>query len=134
MHKALHPRDDTDRLYVSRNEAGRGFASIEDSVDTSIRGLKDNIKKSKERLITAAKNNKNNKKINRTTVTRKQKWEEKQLSGYFKRQTSEISHEKTWTWIRKGKLCREAESLLLAAQNNAIRTNYVEAKISTMKW
>ena len=36
MHKALHPRDDVDRLYVSRKEGGRGLASIEDSVDTSI--------------------------------------------------------------------------------------------------
>ena len=36
MHKALHPRDDVDRLYVSRKEGGRGLAIIEDSVDTSI--------------------------------------------------------------------------------------------------
>ena len=36
MHKALHPRDDVDRLYVSRREGGRGLASIEDSVDASI--------------------------------------------------------------------------------------------------
>ena len=36
MHKALHPRDDADRLYVPRKEGGRGLASIEDSVDTSI--------------------------------------------------------------------------------------------------
>ena len=36
MHKALHPRDDVDRLYVSRKEGGRGLASIEDSVNTSI--------------------------------------------------------------------------------------------------
>ena len=26
----------------------------------------------------------------------KKKWEEKQLYGYFKRQTGEIAHEKTW--------------------------------------
>ena len=32
MHKALHPRDNVDRLYVSRKEGGRGVASIEDSV------------------------------------------------------------------------------------------------------
>ena len=25
MHKALHPRDDVDRLYVSRKEGGRGL-------------------------------------------------------------------------------------------------------------
>ena len=37
MHEALHPRDDVDRLYVSRKEGGRGLASIEDSVDASIR-------------------------------------------------------------------------------------------------
>ena len=31
IHKALHPRDDFDRLYVSRKEGGRGLASTEDS-------------------------------------------------------------------------------------------------------
>ena len=36
MHKALHPRDDVDRQYVSRKEAGRRHVSIEDSVDASI--------------------------------------------------------------------------------------------------
>ena len=30
---------------------------------------------------------------------------------------------------KKGKLKRETKFLLIAAQNNAIRTNYVEAKI-----
>ena len=40
MHKALYPRDDVDRLYVPRKEGGRGFASIEDNVDTSIQRLK----------------------------------------------------------------------------------------------
>ena len=53
----------------------------------------------------------------------------KQLSGYFKRQTSETSHAKTWTRLRKRNLKRETESLLIAVQNNAIRTNYVKAKI-----
>ena len=43
--------------------------------------------------------------------------EEKQLYGYFKRQTSE----KTWIWLRKGNLKRETESLLIAAQNNALK-------------
>ena len=35
MHKALHTRDIVDRLYVSKREGGRGFASIEDSVDAA---------------------------------------------------------------------------------------------------
>ena len=37
MHKALHPRDDIDRLYVSRKEVGRGTASIKDSVTMTLR-------------------------------------------------------------------------------------------------
>ena len=45
MHKALHPRDDVDRVYVSRKEGGRGLTSIEDSVNASIQGLEDNIEK-----------------------------------------------------------------------------------------
>ena len=45
IHKALYPRDDVDRLYVSRKEGGRGLASIEDNVDASIRQLEDYIEK-----------------------------------------------------------------------------------------
>ena len=67
--------------------------------------------------------------LNRTTITKKQKLEEKQLYGYFKWQTNENSDKKTWTWLRKGKFMRESESLLIAAKNNTIRTNYIKAKI-----
>ena len=41
-----------------------------------------------------------------------------------------ISDEKTWRWLRKGNLKRETESLLIAAQNNAIRTNHIKARIN----
>ena len=55
MHKALHPRDNVGRLYVSRKEEGRGLASIEDSVDASIQRLEDYIEKHEGGLITAIK-------------------------------------------------------------------------------
>ena len=61
--------------------------------------------------------------------TRKQKWKEKQLDGRFKRLIKNISHDKTWTCIRKGDFKRETESLLTAAQNNVIRTNHIKARI-----
>ena len=47
MHKALHPRDDIVRLYVSTKEGRRGLANIEDCVDALIGGLEANIKKKK---------------------------------------------------------------------------------------
>ena len=66
---------------------------------------------------------------NRMTITRKPKWEEKQLSRCFKQLINNISHEKTWTWQRKGYLKRGTKSLLIAALNNAIRTNHIKAII-----
>ena len=77
MHKALHPRDDVDRLHVSRREGGRGFASIEDSEDISIQRLEDYTEKWGRRLITATRNQINDTSTSGTTITRKQKWEEK---------------------------------------------------------
>ena len=63
------------------------------------------------------------------TITRKQKCEEKQLYRRFKRLINNISHDQTWTWLRKGNFKRETESLQLEAQNNAIRTNHIKARI-----
>ena len=45
------------------------------------------------------------------------------------KETDKISNEKICTWLRKENLKKEIESLLIAAKNNAIRNNYIEAKI-----
>ena len=65
----------------------------------------------------------------RPEITRKQELEEKQLHWCFKRITSDILNEKTWMWLRKRNFKRKTESLLTAAQNNAIRTNHIKARI-----
>ena len=129
MHKAIHPRDKVDRLYVSRKDGGRGLTSIEDSVDASIQRLKDYIQKHDGGLITATRNETKNTMNNRMTITRKQKWEGKQLYGQFKRLINNISHGKNWTWLRKENFKRETESLLMAARDSAIRTNHIKARI-----
>ena len=73
MYEALHPRDNVGRLYVPRKEEGRRLASIEDSVDASIKRLEDYIEKHERGLITAIRNDTDN----TMTTTRKQKWGEK---------------------------------------------------------
>ena len=75
MHKTLHPRDEVDRLYVSRKEGGRILAGTEDSIDASIQQPEDYIEKYKEGLMTAIRNDTDNTMANRMTITRKQKWE-----------------------------------------------------------
>ena len=79
MHKALHPRDDVDRLHVSRKEGGRGLASIEDNVDASIQWLEDYREKHERGLMTAVRKDTDNMTNDRMTITRKQKWEKTTL-------------------------------------------------------
>ena len=83
-------------------------------------------KKSKEGLIKTTRNVSGKIMIYRKTVTRIQKWEDKQLYGKFKRHTSEFSNEKTLLWLRKGNLKGETESL---QNKTTLMTNYVKAKI-----
>ena len=120
MHKTLHPRDNINRLYRSRTEKGRGPAGIEYRFDVSIWQLEKYIQKNKKRLITATSNCNDNTRTSSATITKKQKWEERQKYGHFKQQTGEISHKKTWTLLSKGNLKRETEYFLIAAQNNVI--------------
>ena len=100
-------------------------------VDASIQGLEEYTRTNKERLIKAANafnipriNLRRNRKIT-IRKSRKQKWKEKQLYRSFKQQST---YKMTKTWPRKKNLKSETESLLIVAQNNAIRTNYVKAK------
>ena len=44
-----------------------------------------------------------NKKQKKETITKKPKWKEKQMYGYFKQQTSETSHEKTMDTVKSRK-------------------------------
>ena len=71
MHKALYLKDDVDRLFGSSKEGGRGLASIEDSINTSIQKLEDYIEKHDGGLITAIRNDTDNIMDNRMTITRK---------------------------------------------------------------
>ena len=132
MHKALHLRDDIEKLYVSRKENGRGRASIKDSDDASIQPLEDYKEKGGERLITATRNNSDKTRTKRT-ITRKMgkkitlRTFLALINNIYEKKTNKKQKkkkQKTWTCQGKGKLQREIESLL-----NTIRTNYIKARI-----
>ena len=46
------------------------------------------------------------------------------------RQTEEVRREQCWAWLQNGDLKRETETLIVAAQNQSLRTNLVKAKIN----
>ena len=72
----MPPREDVERLYVSRRGRGRGLASIEDSVDAS-RQLENYMEKRGKSVITVTRNNTNGTRTIGATINRRQKWEEK---------------------------------------------------------
>ena len=53
MQRALHPQADVDRLYIPRNNGGRGMIGVEDRVEMETECLKKYIENSNERLLKA---------------------------------------------------------------------------------
>ena len=51
------------------------------------------------------------------------------LHGEFVRQTAKVMGEDTWRWLRNGFLKKETEGLILAAQEQALRTNAIKYNI-----
>ena len=54
-------------------------------------------------------------------------WKEKALHG--ERQIAAVAGEDSWRWLRSGFLKKETESLILAAQEQALRTNSIKHSI-----
>ena len=135
IYGALHPKSDVDRLYIPRKEGGRGLISINDCVELAIRGLEVYVHGCEERLIQAARGDKIDSLeapsvLKRSKIEKRLKnWEEKVLHGQHLRQTKEVRSDQCWAWQQNGDFKRETESLIVAAQNQSIRTNLVKARI-----
>ena len=71
MHKALHPIDGIDILYVTRKGGERRFTSIKECMDKAIQDLEEYKKEQRE--IVMAVNNSNNNRTAKVKRSRKQK-------------------------------------------------------------
>ena len=56
-------------------------------------------------------------------------WKEKVLYEEFVRQSADVTEEDSWRWLRNGFLKKETEGLILAAQEQALRTNTIKHSI-----
>ena len=96
--------------------------------------FEDHIKKSDERLLCATRRDFENPVIATVKDMKKniqderiKKWNEKRIYGQFLRDTSaKVVKELSWRWLKKGDLKIQTESLLCAAQEQALRTNYLK--------
>ena len=59
-----------------------------------------------------------------------QNWKNKDMLGQFVRDTEPVSDkEKSWGWLQNGELKKETEGMILVAQGQALRTNYMKVRI-----
>ena len=63
----------------------------------------------------------------------KAKWmenyKEKSLHGPYERRTVGIRSYNSWEWLKKGMLKKEIEGMLIAAQDQSLRTNAIRSRI-----
>ena len=141
MNRTYHPQSDTDRLYIPRMKSGRGLLSITGCVETEEQNLSLYLDQSEERLLRLSKSERILPQYEGPLATgmkqkkeqRHKQWKEKQLHGKFIRETEEVRSEETWGWIRKSYLKKEAEGVIFAPEEQALRTNWIK-KLLMAKW
>ena len=139
MYKVFHPKSDVDRLYISRRKGGRGLMNCEDVIRSEENNLGWYLQNSEDIILQTAKNAgvidyqsavPKDELRKRNTEKRIEKWVGKQMYGQFIRnKDTNINEEYSWNWIVKSDLKSTTEALIFAAQEQALRTNYVKFHI-----
>uniref|UniRef100_A0A1X7SMI5 Reverse transcriptase domain-containing protein n=1 Tax=Amphimedon queenslandica TaxID=400682 RepID=A0A1X7SMI5_AMPQE len=136
IHGAFHPKSDVDRLYLSRKRGGRGLLGCERSIKAEENSLGWYVKKSVEPLLKAVGRSKildvegsrpkeSYKQLE--MVATEERWIGKRMYGQYYREMSEGADiHMTWTWLQKSDIKPETEALICAAQEQALRTNYIK--------
>ena len=136
LNGALHPRYKTDRLYLPRAEGGRGLVLIKECIRQEEHGLSDYLRVTAQEPFrgclqhlvseqTASEYRLRRKK------EKQEEWRQKAPNGHFITRI-EVS-EDTWGWLRKGKLKKETEGMILTAQDQALPTRQAKMRIEKQR-
>ena len=130
IYKSLHPRSDIDRLYVPRKKGGRGLRSLEDLVLIEKTSLAEYVNNSQEPTLQKLKSGgivqdsvSTTQKKEEIEKDREDKWRRKTLHGKWPETLNKESSE-TSRWLQTAQLKPPTEALIMAAQDQAINTNW----------
>ena len=131
LHHALHLRADIERLYFKRSEGGRRSMSVEDSANSEINRLSRYFEGCKGSLLAAVYKEEvlrcyaKSCEAESLQQERKERFQGKQIHREFWRNTL-VRDKKTRKWLIKGRLKKETEGLIIAAKDQALRTNSIK--------
>ena len=60
---------------------------------------------------------------------RLEKWTAKVMHGQYRRQIITIADPSSWEWLKQQDLKKEAKSLIIATQDQAVRTKYIKHRV-----
>ena len=129
MHGALHPKSNVSRLYWPRKDGGRGLYSIASTIHSEEKSLLDytNEKEKTDKLIAECLRAKL---IQEKDEPPQEDWKNKPLHGQFHRNILDVADlEQTYQWLEKCDIRDSTEALIMAAQEQAVKTRAIEAKI-----
>ena len=149
MNGVFHKKSNVDRLYIKRYEGGRGLISVEDCVKMEICNLKDYFSFNPELLTFAANeilfsvkcNDENDGEENENEIETGRQYKdrvlrerdarvwEKPMHGKFFREVVKHATQEMHYWVAKGNMNKTTEGYLFAAQEQALPTNWLKAKI-----
>jgi hypothetical protein len=135
MHRAFNMNGDVDRLYIGRSHGGKGLLQVEQVVREEECALGEYVSamKAQDRLVEAVADEH----LTDTTETRESyrkrvvsqrmnNWREKKLHGQFQRQMEDlVDKQESVRWLVDGWMKKETESLLMAAQEQSLRTRKI---------
>jgi len=136
LHRAFNRNSDIDRLYVHRTLGGRGLLSVFDTIRKECNSLGYHLSKSTEPLLQQVISqgwfSSEEPQLFRAHINDSylSAFLEKALHGQFYYEVLPQADSKwQWHWLKHAKFTRETEGLIFTAQEQALTTNVMRAKI-----
>jgi hypothetical protein len=132
MNRMHHPKADIDRLYLPRCEGGRGLIAVEFCVRSEELGLSDYLKSGRINndgvLDMFLKDARQIELKQQYQQCRMHDWKNKPLHGQYPTRTNDLDIH-SWKWLEQGRLKKESEGLIIAAQDQAMMTRNFQKSV-----
>ena len=134
LFKVLHPRADIDRLYVNHKMGGRGLLSIADVIRLEKYSPSVYVNKSKEPIMAKVRDHLLHK-VGCDTISKSiilsnhvEQWRSKALHSQWLKLMKELAAD-LFHWLQNAFLEPVTKALLVAAQDQALNTNWLSFHI-----